>query len=44
MRAEHLSRRVTAAFLVIRGDVTFTFFIVRLVPSDPARLRPYTSL
>ena len=38
MRADYLLRRLLAAFFVIAGVVTLTFFVVRLVPSDPARL------
>ena len=37
MRADYLLRRLLAAFFVIAGVVTLTFFVVRLVPSDPAR-------
>ncbi len=38
MRADYLLRRLLTAFIVIAGVVTLTFFAVRLVPSDPARL------
>ncbi len=38
MRGDYLLRRLVTAFIVIAGVVTLTFFVVRLVPSDPARL------
>ena len=38
MRIDYLVRRALSALLVIAGVVTLTFFVVRLVPSDPARL------
>ncbi len=38
MRAEYLLRRLISTLMVIVGVVTLTFFVVRLVPSDPARL------
>lgn len=38
MRGDYLLRRLVTSFIVITGVVTLTFFAVRLVPSDPARL------
>jgi peptide/nickel transport system permease protein len=38
MRIDYFVRRALSALLVIAGVVTLTFFVVRLVPSDPARL------
>lgn len=38
MRGDYLLRRLMTSLIVIAGVVTLTFFVVRLVPSDPARL------
>jgi peptide/nickel transport system permease protein len=38
MRADHLLRRVATSLLVIAGVLTLTFFVTRVLPSDPARL------
>ena len=38
IRADYLLRRLVTSLVVIAGVVTLTFFVTRLLPSDPARL------
>lgn len=38
MRADYLLRRVATSLLVIAGVLTLTFFVTRILPSDPAQL------
>lgn len=38
MRADYLLRRVATSLLVIAGVLTLTFFVTRILPSDPAHL------
>ena len=38
MSADYLLRRLTSSLVVIAGVLALTFFVTRVVPSDPARL------
>ena len=38
IRADYLLRRILTSLVVIAGVITLTFFISRILPSDPARL------